>query len=46
MRIPKLLVLAVVYGMCGIGLIILWSEKRKFRIGDDIADEAGLPVYK
>jgi hypothetical protein len=48
MRLPKLLVLITVYGMCAIGMVILWSERRKtdLRDGDGIADDSGLPAYK
>lgn len=46
MRIPKLLVLVTVYGMCAIGLVLLWNERRKNQPDRTIAEEATVPAYK
>jgi len=47
MRIPKLLVLVAVYGMCAIGLVMLWNERRKSEMDVRvISDEATIPAYK
>ncbi len=46
MRIPKLLVLVVVYGMCAIGVLLVWSDRRKSQLHTSIAEDAGVPAYK
>jgi len=46
MRIPKLLVLLAVYGMCAIGLVMLWNERRKSQPDRTISKETTIPAYK
>lgn len=48
MRLPKLLVLVAVYGMCAVGMVMLWNERRNADLqdSDGIADDSGLPAYK
>jgi len=50
MRIPKLLVLVAVYGMCAVGFVLLWNERRKNEMVTDIAgkvaDDARVPAFK
>lgn len=54
MRLPKLLVLAVVYGMYAIGLVMLWKDRRHSgaaspqaeSLRDNVTEDSGVPAFK
>jgi hypothetical protein len=54
MRLPKLLVLAVVYGMYAIGLVMLWKDRRHSSsassqagaLRDNVTEDGGVPAFK